>query len=154
MELLSLEINAVDYVEENRKDELERALKDISGRSESPKWLSQWGFPGPFFNTQDWGNIKVENLSEFEEVRIHVLLPRELPFIHIVLLQGRISKSVLEGISKGEIKNQEVRKKFETWKRPIFDKINGLASINKNQKQYYNFGASKYHHCLVQIQGY
>ncbi len=57
MELLSLEINLLDYVEENRKEELERTLKSVSGRSEIPEVKTQSGMVGPFFYTQDWGNI-------------------------------------------------------------------------------------------------
>lgn len=131
MELISLEIHAVDYVEESRKEELERALKDISGRGDIPRWLSQWGFPGPFFNTQDWGDIKARNLSEFERVKVHVLLCKDLRFAYMVIISGQVSKNLIAGISKGEIKIQDIRKKFEAQARTIFDKIGGIVSRSK-----------------------
>lgn len=137
MELLSLEINALDYVEENRKEELEKALKDLCGRDKSPEWLSQWGFPGPFFNIQDWGNVKVENLNEFEEIKVHVLLPKDLPFVYIVTISGQISRNRFEQISKGEIKIQEIRKKFEAKMETIFNRISGIVSQNKALFKFY-----------------
>jgi hypothetical protein len=127
MELLSLEINVLDYVEENRKEELERALKSVSGRNEIPEVKTQGGMVGPFFYTQSWGNIKDESLGEFEQVNIHVLRCQTLPFMNIVVISGKINKNLLDLITKGEIKTEDIRKKFEEWTKLIFDKISGIT---------------------------
>lgn len=131
MELLSLEINVLDYVEENRKEELERVLKSVSDKSEIPEVKSPSFMFGPFFYTQDWGNIKDENLREFEQVNVHVLRCQSLPFMHMVIVSGNINKNLLHGISKGEINIDEIRKKFEAWTKLIFDKISGIISRDR-----------------------
>ena len=131
MELLSLEINALNYVEENRKNELERVLKSITGKKDIPDINSQWGMVGPFFNSQYWGNIKDESLEEFEQVNISVLCCQTLPFMHIVVISGKINKNLLDVITKGEIKIEDIRKKFEAWTQPILDKISGIISRDR-----------------------
>ncbi len=130
MDLLSLEINAVDYVEDYRKEELERALIKITGRSDIPKWVRKGSIIGPFFNTQDWGDVRVENLDNFEEVKIHVLLCQTLPIAYIVVVSGRVNRNFLEGSKKKNL-IEDIRKKFETQTRDIFDKISGIVSTNK-----------------------
>lgn len=140
MELLSLEINVLDYVEENRKEELERALKSVSGRNEIPEVKTQGGMVGPFFYTQSWGNIKDESLEEFEQVNIHVLRCQTLPFMHIVVISAKINKNLLVVITKGEIKIEDIRKKFEAWTKLIFDKISGI--ISRDRKNMAVFGKS------------
>lgn len=112
MELINLEINLIDYVEENRKEDLERALKDITSKSDIPNVLSQAGMVGPFFYTQYWGNIKDESLNEFEQVNVHILRCQTLPFTYIVTVSGKINKNLLKEISNGDIKIEDIREKI------------------------------------------
>ena len=140
MELLSLEINALDYVEENRKNELERALKSITGKKEIPNINAQGGMGGPFLNSQCWGNIKDEGFEEFEQINLSVLCCQALPFMYIVVISGKINKNILDAITKGDIKIGDIKKKFETWTQPILDKISGI--ISSDRKNMAIFGKS------------
>jgi hypothetical protein len=49
MELASLEIKAIDFVEDNRKEELERVLMEITGKSDIPGWFFSDRLPRSFF---------------------------------------------------------------------------------------------------------
>jgi hypothetical protein len=66
------------------------------------------------------------------------LLCKNLPFVYIISISGRVSKDHLEEISKGEIRIQDIRKGFESKTKSIFDKIGGVISHNRR-----NLGVSE-----------
>jgi len=123
-------ISAIDFVNEQDKDELDDLLLEITGRNEPPDGSVRGGMGVLSLSTEDWGQIEY-NSDILEWVNVEIVSINSFPLTSFLMLSARIEPSFLERVwdSDDDIDFQAARVAVQQcWKDTFGEQLPGLIS--------------------------